>query len=107
MTARCDHCFLTAVVLQVREGVALCERCARDDSAHDRGEAYAALGILDATLGALSSAGLTGEEIIDVVTCWTENRPHRDEADPPMPAWAAGGFAHDDRFVRLDGAKET
>lgn len=83
-----------------------CECCARESSAHDRGQVYVALKLLELAIAELEEAGLTEEEILD--TC----RATVPGDTSPTPAWAQNGFGRsskfptDTRFVRLPSATD-
>jgi hypothetical protein len=77
---------------------AVCEKCARRDSAHDCGAACAATAVLTAAAKIANDAGFSLDETLEVVTSafyevW-------DLPDSPVPHWAAAdSFAEDTRFV--------
>ncbi|MFN8131634.1 MAG: hypothetical protein U0R70_08805 [Solirubrobacteraceae bacterium] len=77
----------------------LCERCARRQSEHERGEAFAAGTILRAAVRALRLAGLTDDELLDAARSAIADP----EADSPASdGWAgAGDFPSDTRYQPL------
>jgi hypothetical protein len=104
---RCVNCHAPADVRHSRSGEDLCERCARMRTDGERGEAFAALSILDATIAALRCAEMSDREILTAVKV----RLAADDLDAftgrggdggSTPRWQCG-YDYDDRLIRLEG----
>lgn len=98
--ARCDSCGAEATHIYGRQPVyAVCEFCARRDSNHTRGEAWAATGILARVLGTLRGAGCSDDDIRRIVDIVLEDGC--DNTDNASADWQLGGFEDDHRFIPL------
>jgi hypothetical protein len=102
----CDWCGQPADYSDTTaRGLMACERCARRTSDQERGEAFAALTILQTVAGSLRRAGMEDAGIhraLDFAlaadgTMW-------DQPAPMLPAWASGDFEDDTRYVPLNAA---
>lgn len=104
----CDGCGEPARFLRAESGELRCDRCARDTSAHNRGEVFAALPILDATIRSLTTAGLSDSEVLDLIGRVLDAQHGHPSVEPPVDAgcvWGKG-FDYDDRFIVLTAEGE-
>lgn len=97
---RCHSCSDPATHLHSRQPLQpLCESCARRDSHHTRGEAWASTNILASVIQSLHVAGCTDDEIRTLVDSVLEHN----DPDSAVTEWQIGGFESDHRFIRLTG----
>jgi hypothetical protein len=96
---RCTSCFAPAT--HRGPGELLCGPCARRRSAHEAGEAFAALAILPAVLDALRTAGASDLEILNATTSALALDIDVEFPCAEGPGWAFGTFERDTRYVPL------
>lgn len=100
----CGDCHGPVAFLDTRPGrmEALCERCARRDSALDAGQSQAVVTVLGAAVAIAADGGLSRDEILDLAAEAFDDRLNWDMPFPDVPRWARGLFEDDSRFVPLD-----
>ncbi|MGH2715346.1 MAG: hypothetical protein ACRDM7_15935 [Thermoleophilaceae bacterium] len=103
-TTRCDMCGELAAYLNVEHaGEALCEGCARERSAYNRGVAAAALQSLDVAVQMLYSAGLSDEQVWEAAGQALRTHRHGPSVLAEyfdVSGWP-GRFEEDRRYVAL------
>jgi hypothetical protein len=106
----CSYCHGPVAYLDTRFGrmEAVCDECARRDSAHDAGAAAGAAAVLVAAVKVAGDAGLALVEILAAVETAFEGRWEDDDLftmTNHLPRWASTKFEDDTRFVPLDGGR--